>query len=342
MLVFFLHARWSYVGGQPLQESIGFTLMTLSRLAVPIFFLTSGYLMKMKLDSEKDETGYCERYLKKIGIYYAIGTFIFFGMKLLALTLNNYLNLKVASPLELKILSSKGLFHLFYTGRATGEHLWFLPALFYSVGLIYISYRYDVFNKLLGAAIAFHLVAILSRTYMLYNLPIPQDDALFFGLAFTATGFYIRKKEVRNLLSASLLLKTAVLVNILHFGERILITIAFENYTPYFWGNYSLLTAPAAITVFLYFLKKKNLAIESRINCYGKKTLWIYILHPILIGLLVGLGGIMAQNGGNFIVENIGWSIGVTLIAFFGLSEIVIRSPVKRLRDRFGKWKNNL
>lgn len=343
MLVFFLHVRWSYVGGPPLQESIGFTLMTLSRLAVPFFFLTSGYLLKMKLDTEEDETGYCKRYLKKIGMYYLIGSVIFFGMKFLVFTLNSYLNLDVASTLELKVLSSGGIYHLLYTGKATGEHLWFLLALFYSVALIYLSYRYDVFEKLLGTAIVLHLAAILSRTYLIQDqLPIPQDDMLFFGLFFTATGFYIKKKEARNLWSASLLLKTASLINILHFAERILITVYFENYTPYFWGNYSLLTAPAAITLFLYFLKRKELGRNSRINSYGKRTIWIYVLHPIALGFLMGLGGILAQNGGNFVVENIGWSIGVTLIAYFGLSEIVMRSPVKRLWNRFEKWKKTL
>lgn len=340
MLVFFLHVRWSYVGGPALQESIGFILMTLSRLAVPLFFLTSGYLLKKKLESEEDETLYCRRYLRKIGIYYLLGSAIFFGMKLLVFALNSYLNLDVASTLELKIFSSDGLYHLLYTGKATGEHLWFLLALFYSVALIYLAYRYDVFEELLGISVILHLTAILSRTYLIQDqLPIPQDDMLFFGLALTATGFFLKKKEVVNRVNTGLMLETAVAVNILHFTERFLITAVFENYTPYFWGNYSLLTAPAAASLFIYFLARKDIGRNSRINSYGRETIWIYILHPVALGLLMGLGGIMTKNGGNFVVENIGWSMGVTLVAYFGLSEIVVRSPLEKLWKVTGRRK---
>lgn len=341
MMVFFLHARWYYVGGPPLQESIGFVLMNLSRLAVPFFFITSGYLLKMKLESKKDERGYCARYLKKIGKYYIVGSVIFLSMKLLVLALNSHLGLEMAPEIKLKLLSSGGIFHLFYTGKAFGEHLWFLLALFYSVALIYLSYRYDVFEKLLGAALILHVAAILSRTYMIFDhLPIPRDDALFFGLALTATGFYIKKKGIKNQISADLVLRIAILTNTLYLVERIAITRVFESYTPYFWGNYSLLTAPAAITVFLYFLKKKDFGLRCRINGYGKKTLWIYILHPIALGLIMGIGIVLTQSSENSLAENIMWSIGATLIAYFGLSEIVMRSPMERLKERLQKWKD--
>lgn len=333
--VFFIHVKWSSIGGPPIQEMTGFTMMTFSRLAVPVFFLTSGYLLKMKLERESNEASYFMKYLKKLGIYYVIGSSIFLLMKPLAFRLNKIFEVGIVSNLELKLLGSKSLFHTFYTGKATGEHLWFLLALFYSVALIYLSYRYDVFEELFGTAILLHLTAVLSRSYLVYDqLPIPQDDALFFGLFFTAAGFYLKKESIERKFGELLFLKLAILANILHLLERIGMTLLFESYTPYFWGNYSLLTAPAAITLFLYFLKRNELGKNSRINRYGRKTLWIYILHPIILAIFLGIGGLITQKGVNFIIENIWLSILVTLLAYFSLSEILTGSLIQMIRSK--------
>jgi surface polysaccharide O-acyltransferase-like enzyme len=335
LFVFFIHVRWSSVGGPLSQELVGFTLMTFSRLAVPVFFLTSGYLLKMKLEKESNETSYCIRYLKKIGLFYVIGSFIFLFMKLLVFRLNRILEVDAVSTLELKLLGPEAFFHTFYSGKVAGEHLWFLLALFYSVTLIYLSYRYDVFEEIFGISIVLHLVAVLSRSYMVYDqLPIPQDDALFFGLFFTAAGFYLKKKEIGSMFTDQVLLRLAILANSLHLLERLGMTLMFESYTPYFWGNYSLFTAPAAITLFLYFLKKMKMGKNSRINTYGRNTLWIYILHPIMLAVILGIGGITTGRGVSFIVENIWLSMLVTLVAYLSLSEIVIRTPQGKIKTK--------
>lgn len=342
-MVFFLHARWPYVGGSPVEESIGFVLLNLSRLAVPLFFLISGYLLKMKLEDQETplaEWSYSKNFALKIGKYYVIGSVLFLGLKATALSVNEYLGLDIVSSLVTLDLQWPGiLFKIFYTGKIGGDHLWFLLALFYAVLIVYIFYRYDYIEKLLIGAAGLHLLGILSRAYMVMpQLPIPRDDLIFFGLFFTVTGFYIREKDLDSLKSTEFFLGTAVLMNTLHLFERIFLTYSFSEHAPFFWFNYSLLTAPAALTVFLYLMKKKEFGKDWRVNRYGRKTLWIYILHPLALGILMGIGGILSQEIGVNVMENMLWTVSVTLVAYFVSSELIVNSSWRdKLREDAGK-----
>lgn len=344
LMVFFLHARWPNVGSSVNTQSIEFILLSLSRLAVPLFFLTSGYLLKMKLETREtpqEEWRYCKKFLKKIGFYYVIASIIFLALKLVAVSVNRYLKLEeVSRSVSLNLQWPDILFHIFYSGKIGGDHIWFLLALFYSVLLIYLFYRYGQFKKLLAGAIALHVIGILSRAYMILDqLPVPRDDLLFFGLAFTCLGFYVRDKNLAQKKSTQFFLKAALVTNILHISERLFLTFSSINaQQPFFWMNYSFLTAPAAITIFLYVLRRKDFGKNSRINEYGQQTLWIYILHIVALGLLIGTVSLLNPFPGFKAMENFFFTILVTLVGYFGSAEIIL--TVLSSRNRKPEEKN--
>jgi len=348
LMVFFLHARWPNVGTSANTQVLEFTLLSLSRLAVPLFFLTSGYLLKMKLETQEtpqEEWAYCKKFLKKIGFYYVIASIIFLILKLVAISINNYLKLdEVSRSVSMNLQWPDILFHIFYSGKIGGDHIWFLLALFYSVSLIYLFYRYDQFKKLLAGAIMLHIVGIVSRAYMILDqLPVPRDDLLFFGLAFTCLGFYVRDRSLSQMKSAKFFLKAAVVANIIHISERLFLTFSSINtQQPFFWMNYSFLTAPAAITIFLYVLKKKELGKNSRINKYVQQTIWIYILHTAALGLLIGVVSLLNPFPGFRAMENIFFTILVALVAYFGSAEIIIHILSSRNRKSEKKQRRKI
>ncbi|MFB6116067.1 MAG: acyltransferase [Candidatus Nanosalina sp.] len=334
--VFFLHARWMYVGaGGPVEDTAGFLLMNLSRLAVPLFFLTSGYLLYMKLDSLDQDEGreYAKGFLKKIMEAYLAGTALFYSLSVLALELNNYLQLSsITYWVSIKMTPAEAVWNLMYKGVLGAEHLWFLVALFYSVLLVYLSYRYGQFMKLLAASILLHVTGILSRIYMVTDrIPVPPDDALFFGLFFTAAGFYINREDIWQDKTGESFLGAAFFASLLYFGERVYLSMQ-PAYDPFFWGNYSFTTSAAAITIFLYILSRRELGKETLFNRYGKNTLWIYIIHPIGLGVLVGLAGFAERYTGIEIMSNLIFNIFATIVAYFGISELVLNHEKSTLR----------
>lgn len=347
MMVFFLHARWPYVGGSTVTEIGGFTLLNLSRLAVPLFFLTSGYLFKMRLEAKEtpeEEWAYCKKFLKKIGFYYIIGSVIFLTLKLSAVFANKFLELElVAETVSLKLQWPEILFHIFYTGDL-GEHIWFLLALFYAVFLIYLFYRYDHFEKLLAGSIILHIVGVIARAYpMLDQLPVPSEDLLFFGLAFACLGFYVKDRNLDEMKSTRFFLGVAVVTNVLHLVERLFLTLSSWNtQTPFFWDTYSFLTAPAAVTVFLYTLKKTHLGKDTRINQHGRKTLWIYIIHPLPLGLLIAAVSLMNPASSFNMSNSILFTLLVTIVAYLATAELVLYSHSSSMEELKEKNKEIL
>ena len=326
--VFFLHARWMYKGsGVLLEDIIEFNLFTISRLAVPIFFLTSGYLLYMKLDKLDKTEGrkYTRDFLSKIGKTYLAATAIYYVLNVVLAGLNSYLNLEpITNWIVIKTAPEEVIWNLLYTGQLGAGHIWFMTALFYSILSIYLAYRYGHFLKLLIASAGFHLVGILSRTYNLAELPIPRDDALFFGLFFTAAGFYINRENLWSEKSRKYLFHTALLANIVHILERIFISRQL-GYEPFFWNNYSLMTSVAAITLFLYFLNRKDFGKESVFNRYGKNTLWIYLVHAGTLGVFVGAANMLGSFLGFEPMNSLVLSVMMTLTAYFLTSELVLR-----------------
>lgn len=331
--VFFLHARWMHVGsGSPAEDIIGFILLNTSRLAVPLFFLTSGYLLNTKLDDLDKEGGkaYTEKFLRKIGLVYIAGTIIFILLNATALWLNQFLGLQaISSWVEMKSGSYEVLWNLLYVGKLGAGHIWFLSALFYSVLLVYLSERYGEFIKLLLLSAALHAIGIISRAYLiLEQIPVPRDDALFFGLFFTAAGFYIDRENIGDKLSSNLLLAIASVTSIIYFAERAFLSL-YPAHEPFFWLNYSLLTAPAAMTIFVYFLNHKEFGKETIFNKYGKNTLWIYMLHPLILGVFIGATGIISQKINVNLMNSMTLTVLITLIAYFTLSKLVLRHQYK-------------
>jgi surface polysaccharide O-acyltransferase-like enzyme len=344
LLVFFIHARFKYLGGPALVEAVSFTLLTVSRLAVPLFFLTSGYLLRMKLESLEisKQQEYVKKFLKKVASGYIIGTVVFTILKISSAYSNRLLDLEIIDrTININFSAQEIIFELFYAGKLGGGHLWFLPALFYSIVLIYIAYRFDRLKQLLAVSLVLHSVGILSRSYLIMDyIPVPRNDALFFGLAFTCIGFYVNKKESWISEEVSGLLKLAIFINVIHLFERAALSVFYTAHEPYFWGSYSFLTAPAAISVFLYFLKRKELGKNSRFNRYGKNTLWIYITHPIPIGILIGAVAAVDQILGTGMMNGIIAAIAVTVISYFGYSELILTYNKGKIEDVLHRIKS--
>jgi surface polysaccharide O-acyltransferase-like enzyme len=294
LFVVYIHSK-PFFSSQPFAESLNFILANSSRFAVPAFFLTSGFLLSTKISKDEGLT-FVKRQMEKIGTYYIFTSAIYILPIVGILYANQFLQLDIISNwLGLNLVSLQGLFNFLYIGKAIAPFLWFFTALFYSIATVYFfSKKYDIKYLVLLSGV-FHVVAILSNIYQVFDgLPVPMEDAVFFGLFFTSTGFWIGKDKIQEVWSGKAFLKLTGVFFLLHLVERGLISSIVPSLNKYFWdsfywGPYSFFTAPMAIFFFLYILNRPDWGKNSRINLYGKYTLTGYIIHPMVIGLLLGL-----------------------------------------------------
>jgi surface polysaccharide O-acyltransferase-like enzyme len=321
LAVFFIHARGSFIDNYHVNSVAGFILINTARFAVPVFFLISGYLLHLKLQQKGRDYGV--KYLKSVGKYYVLGSIIWLGIQLPILYLNRFTEVKSISQV---IQFNLNPINIFYLGDAVSTHLWFLTALFLSTSAVYVADRFNLVRWLLGSSLIIHVIGILSQAYQVsLGIAIPRTDALFFGLFFTTAGFYIRGREPKLEKISSLLLKISALSIILHIVERLAISIVLNSSAPFQWSDYSFMTAPMAISIFLYTLSRPEAGEKSIFNRYGKHSLWGYILHPAFLGLLIAISQFLGTFAGLKLMDSILWSIIITGISYVITMEIISR-----------------
>lgn len=336
--VVYIHARGFFIGKSSQAEILGFLTHSTARFAVPVFFLISGYLFHIKINEKDSGKSYTEKYLKGIGKYYVIGSLIYFSIQSGVILFNQWAGLGlIQKVVSLNLLGVAGLLDFLYFGKAVSNHLWFLPALFFSVLIVYAFHRKERLRELLILSAGLHLFGILANAYKVIDLmPVPKNDALFFGLFLTTVGFHIGKIDRERGLKdrdSFLFLSAAFVTGLIHLGERILITAEVETLQPYFYGDYSLFTGFFAISIFLYALSKPDLGKNTVFNRYGEHTLWGYILHIMTIGLFVGLTILLESYTALNILGSFLWSITVAILSYFTTMELICRAKGKKLRN---------
>lgn len=326
--VIFIHAQPFFSTNSHI-ELFSYLVANFSRIAVPSFFLVSGFLLSLKL-KERGKT-YEKQELEKIGKYYIIASLVYLPFSFAAGYLQRHGIIKsVSRPLGPQLTGFEGLFNFFYVGKAVGDFLWFFPALFFSIALIHIFYRYDRIKELLIGSVILHSVAILTNTYKLVDFPVPVEDALFFGLLFTTAGFVIGKRNLKDLETQKTYLGLFLVFSLLHLGERIFITLTVASsnvyyWEPYFWGPYSFFTAPMAISFFLYILNRPDWGKGTRLEKYGRYSLLGYLLHPAVIGVFVVLSIGLDKILGTTILDTAVWDFLLFPLIFVCTMELSIK-----------------
>lgn len=330
LFIVYIHSK-PFFSSKAVAESASFVLANTSRFAVPAFFLTSGFLLSRKV-SENGGLSFVKRQLKKISTYYIFASAVYILPIAGILYANQFLQLEIVSNwLGFNLISVQGLFNFLYIGKAIAPFLWFFTALFYSIILVYFFNRkYDIKYLVITSGIL-HVIAILSNTYLVFEgLPVPIEDAAFFGLLFTSTGFWIGKEKIHELWSRKIFLSLTGFFFLAHLLERGFISSIVPSWNVYFWdsfywGPYSFFTAPMAVFFFLYVLKRPEWGSDSRINLYGKYTLTGYIIHPVVIGTLVGLSISVSSFTGISVTGTMFWDFVMFPLACLITMETAVR-----------------
>lgn len=272
----------------------------ISRVAVPIFFIGSGFFLFRKFaDDASANRSAVVRYTNKIALLYGLSILIY-------LPLNVYKGdfAKGFDP---------GTFLRDIVLDGTFYHLWFFPALWIGIWLIYFLSRLPSTAWAWTAAIALYAFGLLGDSYYGFAANAlhlkPAYDALYAGMDYTRNGLFFAPLPIlagaalarRGLpksassRSAGIRLGPAAIIALLLLtaeGEWLRSLDLPRHDSMY------LFSIPAAFLLFLW---------STTWNVRGSKKLrasrtWIYILHPWAIVLVRGAAE--AVNGERLLIAN--------------------------------------
>jgi surface polysaccharide O-acyltransferase-like enzyme len=273
----------TYKFGELDGENIGFIINAFARFSVPYFFMVSGYLLEKKLKQSDTKTNYIYSYLlKNIKIFISWSLFFFF-YDIVLVALKAFLQgLTIKSEIIHYVETVFRVQNLYYgINVGTSYHLWFLLSLIWANVILAIFIKMNKVRLLLGISLLLHVIGLFGQSYStLVKMPLDTRDALFFGLFYITTGYYLSTLPLNSKLKPKLWLILFFFLSLLQIAEGEIVT----NHAKGYWGNYYLFTILTAITLLVFSLTKKQIYLPF-INKIGANSLGIYVIHPLFISL---------------------------------------------------------
>ncbi|GIO30458.1 MULTISPECIES: acyltransferase family protein [Paenibacillus] len=252
----------------------------LTRIAVPIFFMTAGFFFFRKLTGDPlRDNKVLSGYLRKVGALYGAAILLYIPLNLYT----GYFSDGFTVGSLLKDLVFNGTFY----------HLWYLPALMIGITLTAFLYRKTP-TWMLPVSITLYVIGLLGDSYYGFIKGVPWLSAsygamfhlfdytrngLFFAPVYLALGAAAAKGQGRGtspVLHASLF---AVSLGAM-FAEGLLLRSAG---IPRHDSMY-VFALPAAYCLFRWALSWKGTSNKR----YREWRTWLYILHPLAIVLVRG------------------------------------------------------
>lgn len=253
----------------------------LTRIAVPVFFMTSGFFYFRKLTGEPlNDRKALYGYLKNIGRLYGIAILLYIPLNLYT----GYFTDHFTIYSFIKDIVFNGTFY----------HLWYLPALMIGIMITTFMYKKMSLKAMLIATGLLYLIGLLGDSYygiikgsagiaQLYEAMFHVFDytrnGLFYAPVFLVLGALAAKRQPiqqRPLTQAKLFVVSLGAM----FTEGILLHAAG---IPRHDSMY-IFALPAAYFLFQWALSWKGRAGKG----FRQWRVWIYILHPIAIVLVRG------------------------------------------------------
>jgi len=258
----------------------------MARIAVPFFFVSSGFFLYRKMYNKREIRQVSVAYIKRLLRQYFIWSIIY-----LPLSVEEFLGHKWGWYHSIKIYIRNVIF------AGSFIHLWFLPALVFSIILVSFMLIHDIHPKVIVlVAFLFYIMGLLGQSWYGMILPIkgawPElwtalkrvgaiivttRDGLFDGFLYVAIGMYLAVRNVRLKMTTAIeyfcMSMVAMLAEVLLL-QYIGFICAYEMF---------LFAVPATLFLFLFLIELylnendiyKDLRIISKIIYFSH--FWIYV-----------------------------------------------------------------
>lgn len=281
----------------PFPGKIGEYFTSLTRVAVPIFFMITGFYYMNVVQRGKRLSQ-----IKKVFWLAVKSNLIFLGWDFI------YKIAKGKQELQIFFIDAFSLDSItrfvLYNDNKISSHLWYLSAVLYVLLIIWFIDRLEL-RKLLFCIVPFLLLGDLvlgKYSLLLFNREIPYyyvRNYLFVGIPYFCIGNLIYNFRTKiKLIKGKWLIYAMGLFSVTTLCERGVLIYLGKNAV----RDHYLSTTFLAISIFVYVLNKQYNEIKLERVCgvlsrIGKEySADIYILHPIFISIWQVGAGILRLN----------------------------------------------
>lgn len=261
----------------PFPGKIGEYLVAISRIAVPIFFMISGFFWENTC-SKKGEI----RTIKKL-FYLTIGTNIFYLI----------INLIFRYDIQylINFFSFKNIVKmLIFNYSIFSEHLWYLSAILYVTVVVYVLDKLKIRNKVCLLIPVLIVIDLIFGKYsiLLFHREFPYillRNFLFVGLPFFLIGTLLFKyrDNIKNSFSATKIIFLIVIFIFLNCIERYVLEINLLNAV----RDQYICTTILSVLFFMLAIVTSNKVDDNLMSLIGRKySTMIYIIHPFWISVV--------------------------------------------------------
>jgi len=248
----------------------GDTLRSVTRCAVPLFLMISGYYLFDIINDRKK----VRKYILRVLLLYFIWMLVYF-------------------PMYADFSSRFNVIMFFFTWIFGFFHLWYLVALLLAVSMLYFFVKNNFhWKRLMIIAIGLFMAGWIIQTLKILQLPssislllswnFPYRNFLFIGFPFVYIGFFIRSKESRltSLFSLNKLMQAGILFLLLLLAESY---INDKIGAGFCGGDIYIFLLFLCPVIFLFTLRMKK-TIEN--NYLANYSSGIYFIHPLIIYMM--------------------------------------------------------
>ncbi|ELR67859.1 Fucose 4-O-acetylase [Photobacterium marinum] len=304
------------IGDQPW---LGMLLNQLSRFAVPLFFIISGYFLMPKLVGEPVET--LKKYsapLLKIWLAWSV-IYLVIPFNLGTVVEESYLAERMG---YWDYLLSAPLNTLFEGGIV---HLWFIPGLICGTAINAMLCHYKQAHIALPLAVILYVYGLMAGSYHpVFGLeaPIFTRNGPFFSTLMIAIGFEVRFRNISvSTAKAAYMLLAGMLF---HLYEAYYLV----SYDMFFVEHDFLVGTPLWTTgIFFLLLNKPQLGNTPRLTRLSKDILGIYLCHLMIFIYLANIFTILELEG--ILIDII--SVPLTFIISLLLTRLLSKTPLKHV-----------
>lgn len=299
----------------PFPGEIGAYFTVLTRIAVPVFFMITGYFYSetIKRQREKKQIWKILRLTIEANILYFLWNII----------LNIIRGNGVFSYFK-TVFSLKSIFKLIIFNESPfGGHLWYLVALLYVLIIVYFIDKLKYRKVLYWMIPIFLCLDLIFGKYaiVIFNREFPYilvRNFLCVGIPYFCIGTLIKEKNLEKNVNKTILSFVIILFSIMGICERFILVANGMNAI----RDHYISTTLLAISIFIYVLKS-NWKNEGLAKIGREYSTWLYVIHPIFITIL------------DFITKKIGiYSVyrytGPIIIYIISLIFLILLKNIKR------------
>ena len=259
----------------PFPGKVGAYFTALTRIAVPIFFMITGYFYSDTVARHKEK-----RQIKKIFYLVVEANVLFFIWNT---TLDVLRRNSIVTYIQTIFTGKNILKFLALNESPLAGHLWYLGAILYVLVIVSLADKLNC-RKVLYCLTPVLLIADLvfgKYSLLIFHREFPYilvRNFLCVGIPFFCIGNLIREKRCSENWNKKVLQVLIVVFAITSLAERFVLVNAGLNAT----RDHYLSTTFLAICFFVYALKSNWR--NERVAVIGRKySTWLYIIHPIFI-----------------------------------------------------------